>query len=138
MGKEIVDMRIDRRAIALCFLYGGARDQSTEVAPVHVAGRVVVRIEKIGVLRNFGAISGNESFQNKRFEEPGGVGKVPFGWADIRYRLDNTILGLKIRAQSCREVSDLAKTREQIFGTRSAPVRTRPCGRCLIDSGRGD
>jgi len=63
---------------------------------------------------------------------------MPFGWADIRYRLDNTILGLKIRAQSRREVSDLAKMREQTFGTRSAPVRTRPRGRCFIDDGRGD
>ena len=91
---------------------------------MHVAGRIIVGIEEIGVLWNFGAINREEFFQDKRLEKPGGMGEVPFGWADVRHRLHDTIFGLEIRAESCREISDFVKPREQTFGTRSTRVRT--------------
>jgi len=117
-------MRIDRRAIAARFFYSRARDQTAQIAPVHVAGRIIVGIEEVGVLRNFGAITRKEFFQDKRLEKPCGMGEVPFGWADVRHRLHDTIFGLEIRAESCREISDFAKPREQTFGTRSTGVGT--------------
>ena len=131
-------MRINRRTIASRFIYGGSRDQTAQIAPVHVAGRIIIGIEEIGVLRNFGAITRKEFFQDKRLEKPGGMSKVPFGWADVRHRLHDTIFGLEICAESCREISDFAKPREQTFGTRCIRVRTRTNGRGFADRGRGD
>jgi len=138
IGKKIGDVRIDRRAIAPRFFYGGARDQTPQIAPVHVTGRIIIGIEEVGVLRNFRAINRKEFFQDKRLEKPGGMGKVPFGRADVRHRLYDTIFGLEIRAESCREFSGFAKPREQTFGTRWTSVRTRTNGRGFADCGRGD
>src|SRR5580765_8199754 len=45
-GEEIVDMRIDGSAIAMRFLDGGPGDEAAEIAPVHVAGGVVIGIKK--------------------------------------------------------------------------------------------
>src|SRR5260370_10790357 len=118
IGKKIGDVRIDRRAIASRFFYGGARDQTPQIAPVHVTGPIIIGIEEVGVLRNFGAITRKEFLQDKRLEKPGGVGKVPFGWADVRHRLHDTIFGLEIRAEARREISGFSKPREQTFGTR--------------------
>ena len=118
-------MRIDRGAIALRLFYRGTRDQATQIAPMHIAGGVVVRIEEIGVLRNFGTIARHPFFQHESLEEPGRVGEVPFGWADVRDRLYNTIFGLKICAQTGREISYLAKTCEQTLSPRRVHVRMR-------------
>ena len=85
VGKQIVDVRIDGCAITLCFLHRWARNQSAQIAPMHIASGVVVRIKKISVLRNFGPISRKELFQDKRLEKPGGMSQVPLGRADVGY-----------------------------------------------------
>src|SRR6266516_2297334 len=135
--QKIFDVRIDRGAIALRLFYRGTRDQATQIAPMHIAGGIVVRIEEIAVLRNFGAIAWQPFFQNKSFEEPGGMGEVPFGWADVRHRLNNTIFGLEICAQTHREISYLTKTCEQTLSARPVHVRMRSHRCRFVDRRRG-
>ena len=50
---QLDDTLIDRFSKAIRFGHSWARDQSAKVAPVHIAGGVVVRIKEIGVFRNF-------------------------------------------------------------------------------------
>src|ERR1700724_930597 len=50
--QEIVDVRIDRRTILFRLIDGRSRDQAAQVAPMHIAGGIVIRIKKISVLRN--------------------------------------------------------------------------------------
>src|SRR5712691_62301 len=81
IGKEIINMRIDGCAVALCFLHCWAGDQSAQIASMHIASGIVVRIKKVSILRNFGPISREELFQDKRFKKPGGMGQVPLSRA---------------------------------------------------------
>src|SRR5204863_443998 len=80
-----------------------------QIPPVHVACGVIIRIEKVSILRDFCAISRGESFQDKGFEKPGGMRKVPFGRTDIRHRLHDAIFGFETSTQRIREISDLMK-----------------------------
>src|SRR5436309_14657009 len=70
--KEVVNVRIDRRAIALRFPDCRPRDLAAQVASVHITGGVIVGIEKISVLRNFGTISGSKFLKNKSLKNPCG------------------------------------------------------------------
>ena len=102
---------------------------------MHCAGRVVVRVEEIRVLRNRVAISGHPFLQDKRFKEPGGVGEMPFGRADFRHRLHDAILGREILRQTRGEIADLVEAPEQIFHRRRLIARARLRGRCSIFGG---
>src|SRR5580700_8481871 len=111
--KEIFDVRIDRSTISTRVFDGGPRDQTAQVAPVHVAGGIVVGVKQISVLRNFSPIIWNPFLENKRFEKPGGVRQMPFRRAHIRHRLHNAIFGLESRAKRVAETSNFAKARKQ-------------------------
>ncbi len=50
--QKIVDVRIDRRTILFRLIDGRSRDQAAQVAPMHIAGGIVIGIKKISVLRN--------------------------------------------------------------------------------------
>ena len=50
--EQLYHALIDRFPEAIGLGHGGPRDQSAQIAPVHVARGVVVGIKKIGVLRN--------------------------------------------------------------------------------------
>src|SRR6202045_1909804 len=45
--QKIIDVLVDRRAIAMCFLDGRSRDQPAQIAPMHVPRGVVIRIKEI-------------------------------------------------------------------------------------------
>jgi hypothetical protein len=57
---------------------------------MHFADRVVVRVKEVVVFVIEARYT--TGFEHKMFEEPGDVGEVPFGRADIRHRLDDGIL----------------------------------------------
>src|SRR5262245_862142 len=111
--KQIVDMRIDRCAVALRFADCRARNQAAQIAPVHVSGSVVVRIKKIGVLGNFSAITRTKLFQDKGLEKPRRVSKVPLRRTDVRHRLHNAIFRLETCTERVGEVPNLMKTTKQ-------------------------
>src|SRR5437867_9136031 len=57
VGNELVDVRVDRRAVPFRLINGGTRDQPSKIAPMHRAGGVVVGIEKISVFWDSVAIT---------------------------------------------------------------------------------
>jgi len=119
---EIVNIGIDRCAIFLCFFNRWPRYEAAEVAPMHRARGIVIRIEEISVFRMGVAITGDPPFQNERFKKPGRMRKMPFCRADFRHRLHDAILRREIFGEPAAKVSDFVKTREQT-------VRRRILGR---------
>jgi len=85
---------------------------------VHVPSSVVVRIEEICVLWNFGAVTWTEFLEDESFEKPRRMSEMPLRRADIRHRLHNAILWFKACAKRSREIPDLMKTSKQAFNTR--------------------
>ena len=136
VGKEIVDVGVNRGAKAIRLFHGRPRDQAAQIATVHVACGVVIRIKKICVFGNLGAISGHPFLDDKRFEKPGGMRKVPFGRADVGHRLHNAILRLEALAKSRGKIPDFVKTGEQLLGARQICERTRRRGHSLVDCRR--
>src|SRR6266487_1932215 len=136
-GQQIVDMRIDRCAITLCFPHCRTRDQSAQVAPVHVAGGVVVRIKKISVLRDFGAITRTEFFKDKRLEKPRRMREVPFCRTYVGHRLDDIIFRFETCAQTAGEVSDLMKARKQALSAPRPWMKIWSLGRDRVGGGFG-
>ena len=79
------------------------RDQAAQVAPMHVAGGIIIGVEKIGVLRNVRLVSRHPNFQHERLEKPARVREVPFRRAHIRHRLHDAIFRLQISAKARAE-----------------------------------
>jgi hypothetical protein len=92
---------------------------------VHAPGGVVVRIEKVSVLRNLGAVTRSPHFHDKRFEEPARVREVPFRRTHVRHRLDHEVFRDQVAAKTGREISDRPVTLEQLFGMRPRIRRPR-------------
>ena len=132
-GKEIVDVEIDRGTIAMRFFNRRPRDQSAQIAAVHVTRGIVIRIKEVSVLRNFRAVAPDPFFQNECFKKPRGVGEMPFRRTDIGHRLDDAIFRLQSLAQLRREISDLSKTREQTLTVRRTRAQPRLRGRRFVD-----
>src|SRR4029077_13996223 len=105
----------DRCAITLRLAQSRARDQPAQIPPMHVARSVIIGIEKVSVLWNFCAISGDEFFQDKSFEKPCGMREMPFGRTDVRHGLHDAIFGFETNTQPVGEFSDLMKTIAQAF-----------------------
>ena len=57
-----------------------------------VSDGVVIGVELIAPAGVAGLMTGKVRLQQEGFEEPGGVGQVPFGWAGIRHALQAEIL----------------------------------------------
>src|SRR4051812_30291831 len=57
--QKLLNMGIDGSPKPVGFRNGGTRDQPAQIAPVHAAGGVVVRIEKISVLRHLWLVGGH-------------------------------------------------------------------------------
>src|SRR5262245_2355214 len=51
-GDEFIDVGIDRRAVFLCFFNSRPRNQPAQIASMHCAGGIVVRIKEIRIFRN--------------------------------------------------------------------------------------
>src|SRR5947209_2505929 len=83
--------RVDRVAEAISVRDRRPRDQPAQVAPMHVAGGVVIGIKKIGVLRDFRPVTRHPNFHDEGFEEPARVSEMPFGWTHVWHRLDDII-----------------------------------------------
>ena len=129
-------MRIDRCAITLCLRHRRPRNQSAQIAPMHVARGIVVRIKKISVLRNLGAISRHPNFfRMKVSKNQRRVREMPFRRAHVRHRLHDAIFRLQACAQCAGEISDLMKTSKQAFNTRLSLDEVGSFGRDLIGSG---
>src|SRR6267142_5336856 len=100
---------------------------------MHVARSVIIGIEKVSVLWNFGAIFWVEFFQDKSFEKPRGMREMPFGRTDVRHGLDDAIFGFETSTQRVRELSDLMKAIAQALdpgftrGEKRSIIRRR-CG----------
>ncbi len=118
---------IDRFAIAIRFRHGRARDQPAQIAPMHVASGVVIGIEEIGVLRNFGAITLHPNFHHKGLEKPGGVCEMPLRRTDVGHRLDDVILRLEIPAKPRAEIAHLPITLDQAWCVPRMPAVGRTC-----------
>ena len=118
LGNEIVDMFINGRTITMGFVNCRARDQSAQVAPMHVAGGVVVGIEEISVLRVLAAITADPLFENESLKKPRRMGEMPFCRAYVGHRLHDAILGRESPANRRGEISDFVKTREQLRASR--------------------
>ena len=110
---------VDRISEAIGFSNGRPRNQSAQVAPMHVARGVVIRIKKISVLRDLGPIARHPDFHDERLEEPARVGEMPFRRAHVRHRLDDAIFRLEIAAETRREIAHRSVTREQFLVARS-------------------
>ena len=126
-------MQIDRFTVALGFADGRARNQSPQIAPVHVTRSVVVRIEEIRVFRNFGTVFRQEFFEDKCFEKPGGMRQMPLGGADVGHGLHDAIFRFKVRAQRIGKIPSLMKTIAQPFDAtrlrrRNTVFRHHPAG----------
>ncbi len=114
--EQFLNVGIDRAPKAISFRHRRPRDESSQIAPVHVARSVIIGIKKVGVFRNFRLVARHPDFQNESLEEPARVREMPFGRADVRHRLHDVIFRLERRAEAFREFPDLVKTRQQAGG----------------------
>src|SRR6202162_6207401 len=138
IGNQISDICMNGCPESFCFFNGWSRDQSTQIAAMHRAGGVVVRIEKISVFRDGIAVTRDPFFQDEGLEKPRGVGEMPFGRAYVRYRLHNTIFCREIFRQFGGEIPHLAKPGKKFLGWRRLRLRTLLRGRrsiCCCDRG---
>jgi hypothetical protein len=69
----------------------GAREGCAEFLFGHVPEGVVVAVEEPAEVGMEGLIAGEELAENKGFEEPAGVGEVPFDGAGLGRRLDHHV-----------------------------------------------
>src|SRR5207245_1304621 len=92
-------------------------------------------VRLISVLRNFGAITGTEFLEDKRFKKPGGMGKVPFCRAHVGHRLNDTVFRLETREETVGEVSDLMKTGKKALNTACARMKIPSFGRDRVGGG---
>jgi len=128
---------IDRFTKSVGLRHGRPRNQSAEIAPMHVAGGVVIGIEKVGVLRNLGAISRHPDFHHESFEKPAGVREVPFRGAHVRHRLHNVIFGLEVPAKMRAEIAHFPILSNQTLAARfrASGVDFSLAERCLGHKG---
>ena len=115
------------------FVNGRARDQAAQIAPVHVAGGIVIGIKQISVLWDLGAIGHQPFLQNERFEKPGCMGEVPFRRADVGHRLHDAIFRREALAKSRSEIPNLVETCEKLLRARPNSARMRGRSRSLVD-----
>jgi len=71
----------------------GAGEGGAEPFLGHVAEGVVVAVEEPVEVGVEGFVAGEKVAEDKGFEEPGGVGEVPFDWARLRTGLDHHVFG---------------------------------------------
>ncbi len=117
--EQLDDAIVDRFPETVGLGHGWPRDQPAQVAPVHVARGVVVRIEEVSVLRNLGAIPRLPDFDDKRLEEPARMREMPLCRTHVRHRLDDAIFRLEIAAKARREIAHCPVTFEQLFRERT-------------------
>ena len=117
---QLTHALIDRFAEPIRFSDGRPRNQSAEIAPVHVARRIVVRIEKISILRDFRAIPRHPDFDDKGFEKPTRVGEMPLCWAHVRHGLHHAVFRFEIASKAGCECAHLSVLLEQPL---PSPVR---------------
>ena len=106
---------------------------------MHIAGGVIVGIEKIGVLRDFGAVALHPGFEDEGFEKPARVGEMPFRRADVRHRLHDVIFRFEVPAKMGAEIAHLSKLRDQTLTGRAGRSDAAFSGaaRCLGHQGFG-
>src|SRR5438874_4519199 len=102
-------MTIDIFTVTERFRHSRTRDQAAQIAPVHAAGSVVIRVEEEGVLRNRGPVILLPGLEDECFKKPSRVGQVPLRRADIWHRLDNAIFRLEIADQQAGNITPLMK-----------------------------
>ena len=79
---------IDVAAIGGDFVGARAGQMAALVAGVTRSGADVIGVEQIGIVRVEGLVAPAVLAEQELFEEPGGMGAVPFRRARIRHRLD--------------------------------------------------
>ena len=73
---------------------------------MHIAGGIVVRIEKVSVLRDLRAVTLHPDFHDERLEKPARVREMPFCRTHVGHRLDDVIFRFKIPAKMSAEIAD--------------------------------
>ena len=91
--EEALHVAVDPGAIGVHLAHGRAGDVSALVARMARAGLDVVRVEQEGVPGIEGLVPGEVGPEQEGLEEPGDVGQVPLGGADVLHRLHHAVLG---------------------------------------------
>ncbi len=83
---------------------------------MHVAGGVVVGIEKVGVLRDLGAVPLHPDFHDEGLEKPARVREMPFRRTHVGHRLDDVIFRFETPAKMRAEIAHLPELFNQALG----------------------
>ncbi len=86
---------IDVRTVGEDFIERRAREQAALRPRMHVADRVIIRVEQVIEASVETAVSRIEGLEDEALEKPGNVREVPLGRRDIGHRLHNRVLGLE-------------------------------------------
>ncbi len=91
-------LRIDLLAVVAHLLQRRARQQPALWPRMRRADALVVAVEQVVPARVM-RWRGGETRQHEAFEEPGGVGQVPFARAGVSHALQHGVLGTERRGQ---------------------------------------
>ena len=113
---------VDMAAIGGDLLGAGPGHQAALGTRVPRTGADIIGIEQEGVVRVESFVARTMLGQQELFEEPGGMGTVPFGRACVRHRLDLLVLGGQGRGPALGLVAHAAIRIDEILrkGVRGA------------------
>src|SRR6266481_4109693 len=107
-SQQLAHRLVDMYAIAKNLLDGRSRQQPALRARIGRANGLVIRIEKMIVLRMKNGVARGVRTKEKRLEEPRRVSHMPLGRTHVGHRLDDVVLGREGPAQRFRLASHFA------------------------------
>ena len=97
--EQLLHRLVDVPAIGENFAYRRPCQHAPVGAFVHLADRVIIRVEDIVKVVVETTVAGGELLEQEALEKPGDVRKMPFGRTRIRHRLHDEILRQQVLAQ---------------------------------------
>ena len=113
--KELHGCRVDVTAIGRDFIGARPGQVAALVPGMAGAGGDIVGIEQEGIVGMEGLVSRTVFAEQELFEEPGGMGAVPFRRTCVRHRLDQLILGCQRAGTALGFISHRKKRIRQIL-----------------------
>ena len=102
--QEVDHAGINEAAVLVGLADRGPREQSAARSAMAFAHGVVIRVEQKVVLRKGRNVAFVPGLKQKGFEEPTGVGQMPFGGRGVRHGLDHVVLRLQGFAEQMRKL----------------------------------
>ena len=121
---QLVHGAVDMAAVGVDLAYRRPRQQPAFGTWVALADGLVIRVEEVVETRVEFAVAGVERFEQKGLEEPGSVGQMPLGRADVGHRLHDVVLDLERTADLLGDRPDaLEPVQRRVTINRIPPLR---------------